>query len=51
MAGCLVTASAVAGDDLAASFHHPPDAAKPMTWWHWIDGNVTREGITKDLES
>ena len=21
------------------------------TWWHWLDGNVTREGITADLEA
>lgn len=20
-----------------------------MTWWHWVDGNVTRDGIRKDL--
>jgi len=38
-------------DDWATAFKSPPDAAKPLTWWHWIDGNVTREGITKDLES
>lgn len=23
----------------------------PMTWWHWINGNVTREGISKDLHA
>ena len=22
---------------------------KPLTWWHWINGNVTKEGIRKDL--
>lgn len=22
-----------------------------MTWWHWLDGNITREGITADLEA
>src|SRR5262245_11680442 len=37
-------------DDLSAGFANPPDAAKPRTWWHWTGGNVTREGITKDLE-
>lgn len=21
------------------------------TWWHWMSGNITKEGITKDLES
>jgi hypothetical protein len=31
-------------------FVTPPDSAKPRTWWHWTNGNVTKEGITKDLE-
>src|SRR5207244_12323522 len=21
------------------------------TWWHWMNGNVTRQGITADLEA
>jgi hypothetical protein len=37
-------------DPLEAGFKSPPDTAKPRTWWHWISGNVTKEGITKDLE-
>ena len=36
---------------LAKAFRDPPDAAKPQTWWHWMNGNVTREGITADLEA
>lgn len=35
---------------LERSFAVPPDAAKPRVWWHWTGGNVTKEGITKDLE-
>jgi len=31
-------------------FTTPPDAAKPRVWWHWMNGNVTKEGITADLE-
>lgn len=23
----------------------------PSTWWHWMDGNVTKHGITADLEA
>ncbi|MGE5426245.1 MAG: glycosyl hydrolase, partial [Methylococcaceae bacterium] len=34
-----------------ADFKTPPDAVKVNTWWHWISGEITREGITKDLES
>ena len=44
-------ATAAQRDPLAEGFRVPPDAAKPFTWWHWVDGNVTREGITRDLES
>ncbi len=33
------------------SFATPPDYAKPYTWWHWVNGNVTKDGITKDLEA
>lgn len=36
---------------LADSFRNPPDSARPQTWWHWMNGNVTREGITLDLEA
>ena len=35
---------------LEVDFKNPPEAAKPRTWWHWTNGNVTKEGITKDLE-
>jgi hypothetical protein len=37
-------------DALARGFVTPPDSAKPRTWWHWTNGNVTETGITKDIE-
>jgi hypothetical protein len=37
-------------DALEQGFLNPPDSAKPRTWWHWTGGNITKEGITKDLE-
>jgi hypothetical protein len=37
--------------DLEASFLEPPDSAKPWVLWHWMNGHVTREGITLDLEA
>src|SRR6202789_3097306 len=50
----LMTAGAIlapsAGDSLSQGFISPPDSAKPRTWWHWTNGNVTEAGITKDLE-
>jgi hypothetical protein len=36
---------------LQAGFENPPDSAKPRTWWHWVSGNVSSEGITADLKA
>ena len=36
---------------LKEQFLNPPDEAKPWVYWFWMDGNVTREGITADLEA
>lgn len=37
-------------DSIEQGFKNPPDSAKPRTWWHWTNSNVTKDGITKDLE-
>lgn len=37
-------------DSLYKNFIAPPDAAKPRVWWHWMNGNITKDGIRKDLE-
>lgn len=42
---------AAAADALAAGFDAPPVSARPLGWWHWINGNVTKDGIAADLES
>ena len=36
--------------DLAKAFATPAKAARPQVWWHWMDGNVSKEGIRKDIE-
>ncbi len=36
---------------LAELFNHPPRAASPGAYWYWLGGNVSREGITADLEA
>ena len=38
-------------DPLPSSFVHPPSSAKPQVWWHWVNGNVSKPGITADLEA
>ena len=47
----LPSLTAAASVDLAAGFCNPPASAKPHTWWHWMNGNVSQEGITADLEA
>ena len=49
---CLAfTASAASTDLMESGFQNPPDTAKPNTWWHWMNGNITKAGITADLEA
>ena len=58
---CIGTAAAgeakiVAGaqgraTELEKNFATPPAAAKPWVYCFWLEGNVTREGITADLEA
>ena len=37
-------------DVLYKDFVTPPNAAKPRVWWHWMNGNITKDGIAKDLQ-
>lgn len=32
-------------------FASPPASARPWVYWFWLNGNITREGITADLEA
>ncbi|BDI32313.1 hypothetical protein CCAX7_43640 [Capsulimonas corticalis] len=45
------TAPANTGDALAREFASPPASARPWVYWFWLNGNITREGITADLEA
>jgi hypothetical protein len=37
-------------DHLKKGFENPPSAARPRVWWHWMNGNISQEGIKLDLE-
>ena len=50
LVGGIISADLFAGD-LAAGFRTPPADARPHVWWHWMNGNVSKEGITADLEA
>jgi hypothetical protein len=36
---------------LAQGFRTPPDSVRPWVYWVWTDGNLSREGITADIEA
>ena len=37
-------------DPIFVNFQTPPNSAKIRVWWHWMNGNITKDGIRKDLE-
>jgi hypothetical protein len=41
----------ISKDDPAYVFNKPPEDANPGVLWMWMGSNVSREGITKDLEA
>ena len=55
---CLVWAFETTGDGvtnaeefLEEGFRNPPDSAKPFVYWYWINQNISKKGITADLEA
>jgi len=50
LTGIYSISKAQVADTLKAGFLNPPTSAHPRTWWHWTKSNISKEGITKDLE-
>ena len=40
----------ISKDSIFVGFLAPPKSARPRVWWHWMNGNITKDGIAKDLE-
>ena len=36
--------------ELKSGWEQPPQSARPRVWWHWMNGNITKDGIRKDLQ-
>ena len=36
-------------DSIYTRFQDPANVARPRVWWHWMNGNITKDGIQKDL--
>jgi alpha-L-rhamnosidase len=39
-----------ASDPLLRGFLDPPNEARPRVWWHWMNGNISDQGIQLDLD-
>lgn len=39
------------GAALVQGFRQPPESTKPWVYWYWITDNISREGITRDLQA
>ncbi len=37
-------------DELLRGFLDPPNGARPRVWWHWMNGNISEQGIKLDLD-
>ena len=46
----LCLASAGAADVLDEGWRNPPNQARLLAYWWWLNGNVTKQSITHDLE-
>lgn len=38
-------------DEMAKGFAEPPPDTRPWCYWYWISDNLSKEGITRDLEA
>lgn len=36
-------------NSLKTGFENPPQISRPRVWWHWMNGNISKDGIYKDL--
>lgn len=49
--GMLFLLTACSSQDLYKGFVSPPESSKPGVYWYWLNEHVSKEGITKDLQS
>lgn len=48
-AAAMAAAAPAQTNDILKNFQNPPKDAMPQVWWHWMNSNITRDGIRKDI--
>jgi hypothetical protein len=51
LAMLVASSRALPAQSIEETFLNPPDATRPWCYWYWISDNISRGGITKDLEA
>ncbi|MDD3038342.1 glycosyl hydrolase [Bacteroides sp.] len=46
-----ISVQCMAQNKMKAEFKDPPSSVKTGTYWYWIEGNISKEGVIKDLEA
>jgi len=46
-----LTSLTVRCGELESGFRKPPPSVRPWVYWFWLNGNITSNGITADLEA
>ena len=46
----MISRCITSGAALEDDFLNPPDSARPGVYWYFMDGNLSREGMTADLD-
>ncbi len=49
--GCNRQTNNSISGSLQSAFEHPPDSCKPGVYWYFMDGNMSGNKMTEDLES
>lgn len=47
---CNCSHTEIQDSDLAEGFKNPGNEARPRAYWNWLNGDVSLDGLTRDLE-
>jgi len=48
---CSFAQSGAAWKEIETGFVRAPDSIQTSVYWYWLSGNISREGVVKDLEA
>lgn len=49
--GSSAFAQSISFGTIQQAFEHIPDSVQTSVYWYWINGNISKEGVVKDLEA